>query len=88
MTSDSEKLDNLKKKKDLGLWEEWELLLEADPNLTEEEAKEISARRASEKALDAKGVFNGAQVTSLVGVVTEVSLGTVPVESGVQILIS
>lgn len=39
LTSDSEKLDNLKKKKELGLWEEWELILEADPNLTEEEAK-------------------------------------------------
>lgn len=40
LTSDSEKLDNLKKKKELGLWEEWELVIEADPNLTEEEAKE------------------------------------------------
>jgi hypothetical protein len=39
LTSDSEKLDNLAKKKALGLWETWELILEADPNLTEEEAK-------------------------------------------------
>lgn len=39
LTSDSEKLDNLMKKKELGLWEEWELIQEADPNLTEEEAK-------------------------------------------------
>jgi len=39
LTSDSEKLDNLAKKKALGLWEDWELILEADPNLTEDEAK-------------------------------------------------
>jgi hypothetical protein len=44
LTSDSEKLDNLKKKKELDLWEEWELLLEADPNLSEDEAKEKAQR--------------------------------------------
>lgn len=48
LTSDSEKLDNLKKKKDLQLWEEWELVQEADPNLTEEEAKEKVARLKAE----------------------------------------
>lgn len=44
LTSDSEKLDNLQKKKNLGLWEVWELILESDPNLTEEEAKEKAAK--------------------------------------------
>jgi hypothetical protein len=48
LTSDSEKLDNLKKKKDLRLWEEWELVQEADPNLTEEEAKEKVKRLKAE----------------------------------------
>lgn len=40
LISDSEKLENLRKKKDLGLWEEWELVVDADPNLTEQEAKD------------------------------------------------
>lgn len=44
LSSDSEKLDNLAKKKALGLWEEWELILEIDPNMSEEEAKEKAAR--------------------------------------------
>ena len=56
LTSDSEKLDNLKKKKDLGLWEEWELIIEADPNLTEEEA-----RAKSEKLKLSKQENNGNQ---------------------------
>lgn len=56
LTSDSEKLDNLKKKKELGLWEEWELILEADPNLTEEEA-----RAKSDKLKLAKQDVNGNQ---------------------------
>jgi hypothetical protein len=88
LSSDTEKLDNLKKKKELGLWEEWQLLQDADPNLTEEEAKKIIEERTAAKALDAKNVFNGAQVTSLVAVVTAVTTEQMPVESGVQILIS
>lgn len=44
LSSDSEKLTNLKMKKELGLWEDYELLMEADPNLTEEEAKAKAAR--------------------------------------------
>ena len=56
LTSDSEKLDNLKKKKELGLWEEWELIIEADPNLTEEEAK-----AKSEKLKLSKQESNGNQ---------------------------
>jgi hypothetical protein len=88
LTSDSEKLENLKKKKELGLWEDWELLLEADPNLTEEEAKKIVDDRAMVKALDAKSIFNGTQVSSLVEVIKEVSIGTIPVPSGIQILVS
>lgn len=88
LSSDSEKLDNLKKKKELGLWDEWQLLQDADPNLSEEEAKKIIEERASLKALDARNVFNGARVTSLVEVVVAVASGSVPVESGVQILIS
>jgi hypothetical protein len=44
LSSDSEKLDNLAKKKALGLWEDYELLMEADPNLTEEQAKEKALR--------------------------------------------
>jgi hypothetical protein len=39
LSSDSEKLENLKKKKELGLWFDWELIMEADPNLSEDEAK-------------------------------------------------
>lgn len=39
LSSDTEKLQNLKMKKELGLWEDWELILEADPNLSEEDAK-------------------------------------------------
>lgn len=88
LSSDTEKLSNLKSKKELGLWEEWQLLQESDPNLTEADAKKILEERAAAKALDAKSVFNGAQVSSLVEVVKEVGFGNVPVESGVQILIS
>ena len=39
LISDSEKLDNLKKKKDLGIFEDWELLQDYNPNLNEAEAK-------------------------------------------------
>lgn len=39
MLSDSDKLDNLQKKKDLGLWFKWELIKETNPNLTDEECK-------------------------------------------------
>lgn len=39
MISDSEELDNLKKKKDLGIFEDWELLQDYNPNLSEEDAK-------------------------------------------------
>lgn len=88
LTSDSEKLDNLKKKKDLGLWEEWQLLQDADPNLTEAEARAIIDERTLAKALDAKNVFNGAQVSSLVEVVVSASTRQMPIESAVQVLIS
>lgn len=87
MLNDSEKLENLRKKKELGLWEEWELLREANPNLSEEEAKTIIAERKS-KTLDTNTVFNGAQVTSLVEVVAKVALKEIPRESGIQILIA
>lgn len=40
MISDKEKLENLKIMKELGLWAEYELIQQYDPNLTEEEAKE------------------------------------------------
>lgn len=53
LTSDSEKLDNLKKKKELGLWEIWELIMDADPNLSEEEAK---AKAEILKALEPKPI--------------------------------
>jgi hypothetical protein len=39
LISDSEKLDNLKKKRDLGIFEDWELLVDYNPNLSEEDAK-------------------------------------------------
>jgi hypothetical protein len=87
LSSDSEKLDNLKKKKELGLWEEWELLLEADPNLTETEAKQIISEREARNP-DSSQVFNGAQVTSLVEVVEKVASKLIPRESGVQILMA
>ena len=58
LTSDSEKLDNLKKKKDLGLWEDWELVLESDPNLTEEEAKEKVERLKASKMANENVVPN------------------------------
>ena len=44
LSSDSEKLDNLAKKKALGLFEDYELIMEIDPNLSEDEAKEKAAR--------------------------------------------
>jgi len=88
LSSDSEKLDNLAKKKALGLWEEWQLLQDVDPNLTEEEAKKIVFDRASLKALDAGNVFNGAQVSSLVEVVVAAATKQMPIESAVNILIS
>ena len=44
LLSDSEKLDNLAKKKALGLFEDYELIMEIDPNLSEDEAKEKAAR--------------------------------------------
>lgn len=40
MIADSEKLENLKKKKDLGIFEDWELLIDYNPNLSEQEAKD------------------------------------------------
>ena len=40
LISDSEKLDNLKKKKDLGIFEDWELLVDYNPNLSEQDAKD------------------------------------------------
>jgi predicted SnoaL-like aldol condensation-catalyzing enzyme len=39
MISDKEKLENLKLMKELGLWAEWELIQQYDPNLSENEAK-------------------------------------------------
>jgi hypothetical protein len=39
LISDSEKLENLKKKKELGIFEDWELLQDYNPNLSEEDAK-------------------------------------------------
>jgi hypothetical protein len=39
LISDSENLDNLKKKKELGIFEDWELLQDYNPNLSEQEAK-------------------------------------------------
>lgn len=39
MLNDSDKLDNLEKKKRLGLWHTWELIKETNPNLTDEECK-------------------------------------------------
>lgn len=39
MLSDSDKLDNLAKKKALGLWEDWELIKEANPNISEADAR-------------------------------------------------
>jgi len=58
LTSDSEKLDNLKKKKELGLWEDWELMLEVDPNLTEKEAK---AKADKLKSLKSNETVNNVQ---------------------------
>lgn len=52
LTSDSEKLDNLKKKKDLGLWEDWELIMESDPNLSEEEAKAKAERLKPSRVIE------------------------------------
>lgn len=88
LSSDTEKLNNLEKKKNIGLWEEWELLQEKDPNLTDEEAKAIASERQALKALDAKNVFNGAQVTSLVEVVVAATTKQMPIESAVNIIIS
>lgn len=88
LISDSERLDNLKKKKDLGLWDDWQLLQEADPNLSEDEAKQIVADREALKALDSRSVFNGAQVSSLVEVVVSAASKQMPIESAINILIS
>lgn len=49
MISDKEKLENLKIMKDLGLWPEYELIQQYDPNLSEEEAKQKLSIIATEK---------------------------------------
>lgn len=40
LITDSENLDNLKKKKELGIFEDWELLQDYNPNLSEQEARD------------------------------------------------
>lgn len=40
MITDSERLDNIKKKKELGIFEDYELLQDYDPNLSEQEARD------------------------------------------------
>jgi hypothetical protein len=52
LTSDSEKLDNLQKKKNLGLWEDWELIMDADPNLSEDEARKKSESLKASKQIE------------------------------------
>lgn len=54
MLADSEKLDNLGKKKSLGLWFLWELILEANPNLTIDEAKEKATELKKEQQEERK----------------------------------
>ena len=64
LSSDSEKLDNLAKKKALGLFEDYELIMEIDPNLTEEEARE-KAERLKPKQVTNDGVLERGNLEGL-----------------------
>jgi hypothetical protein len=94
MISDREKLENLKIMKELGLWPEYELVQQYDPNLSAEEAKlkleEIAEakRQATLTNSDPSKVFNGAQVTAIVEVSTRVGAGELTYEAGVAILVA
>lgn len=49
MITDGEKLDNIKKKIDMDLIEDWEKFIEVDPNLTEQQAKDKLKRIIEQK---------------------------------------
>jgi hypothetical protein len=93
LSSDSEKLDNIKKMIDLGLLEEWEKFMVADPNLTELEAKDKMNKIEQEKinklnslGASSQDVFNGAQVSSIVEVANQVASGVINRETGANIV--
>lgn len=94
MISDKEKLENLKIMKDLGLWPEYELIQQYDPNLSEEEAKaklksiQDYKTEVTSQYSDPSKVFNGAQVTAIVEVSTKVGMGELTYEAGVAILVT
>jgi hypothetical protein len=93
LVSDSEILDNIAKMKNLGIFQDYELLQAFDPNLTEDQAKAkiTGINDARNEAIAAIGadpskVFNGAQVASIVEVATKVGLGELTREAGAAIL--
>lgn len=110
IVSESEKLDNIKKRKDLGINTQKELIQLDNPSLTKKQIEkkmkelmdEFPSRKQSsndqnnlndqEKTTEQvdlnvqKTALNGAQVTSMVDVVSKVALGLLPREAGVQIL--
>lgn len=94
MISDKEKLENLKTMKDLGLWPDWELVQQYDPNLTIDEAKQKllmiqeSKIEMANMFTDPSKVFNGAQVAAIVDVSTKVGTGELTYDAGVQILVT
>lgn len=57
MISDSEKLENLKKKKELGIFADWELLIDYNPNLSEQEAKDKLQQMRTEKVSNVNSMF-------------------------------
>jgi len=94
MITDKEKLENIKLMKDLGLWEDAELIQQYDPNLTIDEAKAKLLNIQNAKAefanmfTDPSKVFNGAQVQSIVEIASKVGLGELTYDAGVSILIA
>jgi hypothetical protein len=93
LVSDSEILDNMKKMKELGIFQDWELLQVFDPNLDQDEAQEKIGllSQAKAEAIEALGadpskVFNGAQVASIVEVASKVALGELTQEAAANIL--
>lgn len=61
LISDSENLENLKKKKELGIFEDWELLQDYNPNLSEQEAKDKIAKSRVEKSAMLKAMVGNAK---------------------------
>lgn len=94
MITDKEKLENIKLMKDLGLWEDAELIQQYDPNLTLDEAKmklnNIQQSKIEFATLftDPTKVFNGAQVQSIVDIASKVGMGELTYDAGVNILIT